>query len=138
MNSHVSHENPAHHPSPWVVVAAVTLVAVAVFTIGFYLLLIGSAKLPGQLVRLSLTIALAYFLIQGRSWARWVTVCLLILAVLMTLPTLFTTIASANMLGFTFLAGLTMTYLLVGGTLLFAPGVSAHFATKSETAERRT
>lgn len=120
-------ETPPHQLSAWVVAAVVALVGSSVLSIAFFVLRVGPTRIATQLVRLLLTIALAYFLLQGKAWARWLTVGLLGLAILVSLPSLWSVLRSANLLGLAFLGGLTATYVIVVGILLFSPGVGAHF-----------
>jgi hypothetical protein len=58
----------------WVVVYL--LVAQSVITIVLYNVAAGQGRLSQQLVRLGLTIVLAFFLVSGERWARWVTAVL--------------------------------------------------------------
>jgi len=121
-------ENPSHQPSAWVVAAALALVGSSVLSVAFFALRVGPTRIATQLMRLLLTIALAYFLVQGKTWARWLTVGLLGLGILVSLPSLWSVLRSANLLGLAFLGGLTATYVIVVGILLFSPGIGAHFA----------
>src|SRR6185312_5574737 len=100
-------ENPPRQLSAWVVAAALALVGSSVISIAFFVLRVGSTRIATQLMRLLLTVALAYCLVQGKTWARWLTVGLLGLAILVSLPSLWSVLRSANLLGLAFLGGLT-------------------------------
>jgi hypothetical protein len=108
-----------------VVRVAVIAIAVSIITIVSFNLVQGTGRLPQQLVRFGLTLALCYFLIRGQSWARWVSAALFLIAGLGSL------VGSVGMLGqslgaFVFLA-LALAYLYCAGVLLASSVVRAFF-----------
>jgi hypothetical protein len=104
-------------------------------TIVFYLVRIGPDRLPQQLVRFALTLGLAYALIRGRQWARWLTSALLLLAVVALAPGVLTSAAfDGGRIGRT-LVLLTMAalYTAVAGVLIWSPGVAEFFRSEGRT-----
>lgn len=59
---------------------AALIVLISAIVISGYVGAIGTDRLPTQLVRFALTVALAYALRTGRSGARWLTIVLMGLA----------------------------------------------------------
>lgn len=113
----------------FVEIAATFLVAASIATVAFHLVRLGPAKLPQQVVRLLLTAGLAYALLQGRAWARWVTIVLCALAFggasvplgrvgFRTLPVLPSLV----------LLGLALAYGIVARGLIYSRSVRAFFA----------
>jgi hypothetical protein len=61
----------------YVRIAAAALLVTSIVTVVMYVVRLGTAQLPQQLVRIGLTAALGYALQRGHRWARWITVLLL-------------------------------------------------------------
>jgi hypothetical protein len=55
-------------------------VASSIVTIVAFNVVLGSGRLPDQMVRFGLTLVLCFFLIRGHRWARWVSVALFAIA----------------------------------------------------------
>ena len=69
-----------------IVITIIALVISLSFAIiALYFVALGTEKMPHQLIRLVLTLVLAWFVYRGRPWARWVMALLLICASVMGL-----------------------------------------------------
>lgn len=66
------------------------MVLASVFVIASYWVTRGADRLPAQVVRFFLTLALAYQVWMGERWARWLTVALLSVACVWSLSSVFT------------------------------------------------
>jgi hypothetical protein len=115
----------------FVEIAAVFLVAVSLVGIGYYIARLGTGKLPQQAVRLLLTAGLAYALVRGKRWARWITVLLTVLTFVVVLPTVarsvFRDIPALESVG---LLALLVGYGVIGRGLLYSRSVRAFFAAR--------
>ena len=105
------------------------MIALSLVTVLVYVSRIGTARLPQQGVRLLLTIGLAYALILGRRWARWLTVLLVFLGVLSAGQQIWSPEAfqPPRVWGTLILTVPALVYVWVGGLLLWSPDVSAFF-----------
>lgn len=115
----------------FVEIAATFLVAVSIVGIVFYVSRRGTARLPVQLVRLVLTTGLAYALVRGHAWARWLTAGLMVLTFVALLPPvareLFRTVPVLESLG---LLAMFIGYGVIGRGLLYSRSVRAFFAAR--------
>jgi hypothetical protein len=107
------------------------VLGVIVVTIGLSALVIvatnlalGPARLPVQIVRFLLTVALSIFLYRGANWARWVGVVLFAIG---GLSSLLLSLGGLPGTGAWLLLALGVTYLVCAGILLFVPSVRTHF-----------
>jgi hypothetical protein len=113
----------------FVEIAATFLVAVSLATIAFYLVRLGPAKLPQQVVRFLLTAGLAYALLQGRTWARWLTVVLCAVGFAgVIVPLGRIAFRTLPILPSLVLLGLALGYGIVARGLLYSASVRAFFA----------
>ena len=128
---------PADAPDPelvsrgrlYVRVAVGAFVAVSVAAAALQAWRFGLTRLPVPAVRLALTGLLMYFLYQGARWARWLTVALTILALMVTLPAFRGGAWSAERLPGTLIAlALVIVYGVVGRGLLYSESVAAFLA----------
>jgi hypothetical protein len=113
--------------------AAAALVAVGVLTIALALVRTApgarAGELPGQAVRLALTVLLAWALARGHAWARWLTVAFVLLG-MVTGAALFVTPDAFQppQRGATLVVlAVFVTYAAVGITLAYSRGVRAVF-----------
>jgi len=53
------------------------IVGISLVVIGVYVDHHGTGRLPEQVIRFALTVALAVFVYRGRRWARWLAVVLI-------------------------------------------------------------
>jgi hypothetical protein len=115
----------------FVEIAAAFLVAVSLVGIGYYIARLGTGKLPQQAVRLLLTAGLAYALVRGKRWARWITVLLTVLTFVVVLPTVarsvFRDIPALESVG---LLALLVGYGVIGRGLLYSRSIRAFFAAR--------
>lgn len=110
-------------------VAVACLVAVDLLTTANYVARVGTERLFQQGGRLVLLLILAYFLLQGKAWARWLFVLLLLGGFLVVLVSLVRLGPSArmNVAGGAFLFAMCATYGIIGGALIFSRNVRAFF-----------
>jgi hypothetical protein len=115
-----------------VAIAATFLLAVGIAGVAFHLYRSGTAGLPQQVVRVLLTAGLAYALVRGRRWARWLTVALVILTFVLVVPAVarsaFREIPAPESIG---LLTLVVGYGVVGRGLLWSRSVRAFFAARN-------
>ncbi len=113
----------------YVRIAAAAFVAVSAVSIVIYLVRLGPGKLPQQLVRLALTVGLAYALAQGRAWARWTTLALLLLGMFVVVPAFRDPDAfrMPKLPGTLGVLALFVTYGIIGRGLLYSASVRAFF-----------
>ena len=108
-----------------VVAVMVATIAMSVLVIATFNAVQGPDRLPQQIVRFLLTVALCVFLYRGAGWARWVATVLYGLTGLWSLALGFTRLAAAK-------PGIQMIafgaiYAACASVLLFVPSVREHF-----------
>ena len=119
---------------PWgnitILVVITILMLFSITTIVIYNLAVGSDRAEIQAFRFMLTCWMCWFLYHGRTWARWVTIMLLGIAVLSMIPTL----EDFNLAKFPglYLLIMTLGYALAVSLLLGGPGIRDHFTPKQE------
>ncbi len=96
------------------------LILLSLYTIGQYVLALGTQKLTIQTIRFVITCILCYFLYFGNSAAKWITVVLTTVNGFLGL--LFAVVFVG--LGVNFFVVLSVAYLMVAGTLMFSPAVN--------------
>ena len=108
-----------------VIAVILAIVGLSLLTIVSFTSFRGTERLPQQIVRFLLTIALCYFLYRGANWARWVTVVLCGLGG----PAAVLSGVALLPLGFpgVLLIAMGLTYIVCAGILLFAPSVRVYF-----------
>ena len=113
----------------YVRIAAAVFVAVSAVSIVVYLVRLGPAKLPQQLVRFALTAGLAYALSQGRVWARWTMLALLLLGMFVAVPVFRDPEAfrMPKLPATLFTLALFVVYGIIGRGLLYSTSVRAFF-----------
>ena len=94
-----------------------------------------TAKMIQRGIRFLLTCGLAYFLFRGASWARWVTVVLAVLTVLVSLIGFAVLPASVPLLYRVWSLVMAAFYASVASLLLFSSSIVSHF--RSLTAPER-
>ena len=113
----------------YVCVAMGAFVGVSVAVAALQTWRFGPARLLTHAVRLALTGLLMYFLYQGARWARWLTVGLIVLALMVALPAFRGDAWSAERLpGTLALLALVIVYGVVGRGLLYSESVAAFLA----------
>ena len=113
----------------FVEIAATFLVAVSLATVAVHLVRLGPARLPQQVVRLLLTAGLAYALLQGRRWARWLTVALCAVGFAgVIVPLGRIAFRTLPVLPSLVLLGLALGYGIVARGLLYSESVRGFFA----------
>jgi ABC-type glycerol-3-phosphate transport system permease component len=116
----------------FVEIAATFLLAVSIVGVAYYVYRSGTARLPQQIVRVLLTAGLAYALVRGRRWARWLTVAIVILTFALVVPAVarsaFREMPALESIG---LLALVVGYGIVGRGLLWSRSVRAFFASRS-------
>jgi hypothetical protein len=70
----------AHIGRRYVLAAVIALVLTELAVTGAYVARLGTGQLPQQTIRFILVLGLGYALLKRKSWARWVTVVLLLIA----------------------------------------------------------
>lgn len=109
-----------------VVRVVVIALAISVVTIVTFNVILGSGRLPQQLVRFALTLALCFFLVRGRPWARWVSVALFLIAGIGSV------VGSLDLFGKSLgawaLLAMGIAYLYCSGVLLGPASVRAFFS----------
>lgn len=120
----------------FVEIAATWLVAVSLAVSAFYIVRFGTASLPQQIGRLLLTVLLAWGLLRGRTWARWVTIVLAGLAFVFAIVPIargaFRTIPPLPSL---LLLAFALSYGVVARGLLYSTSVRAFFAARRASPE---
>lgn len=86
----------------------------------------GPLGVPREVIRLGLTLWLAYALVRAWEGARWLTVALCVLVLVQTGMHLYQTESELN--GRLFLSAIAILYLWIGCVLLWSPGVETFFA----------
>lgn len=100
-------------------------IAISIFSIASFVLAQGTARLPQQLLRLTLTLVLCMFLLRGAPWARWVSAVLFLAGGLLSVGaglTLLGTPSSAWVM-----VGMGAIYLYCAGVLMLERSVRAFF-----------
>ena len=87
------------------------------------------AKLNQQVTRVALLWLLGVLMLQGRAWARWLTVALIIIGVMMLAPAFLRLSAwtHGELPGTLVLFAMYLVYVAAGRTLIYSPAVSALF-----------
>lgn len=110
---------------PFVLAVIFALLGLSLYSIGTFISVFGTVKLPQQIVRFLFSIALCICLYRGANWARWVTALLC----LVTGAAFLVSIAVLQVRGsdaFQMIAMGTI-YLASAGVLLIVPSVRAYF-----------
>lgn len=119
--------------------AAIAIVLVSVATNVAIVMQVGFDRIGIQLVRFALTLALARYLLLGREWARWTTVALLTVTILIGIPTVakpdaYSGAGAAATVG---LLAMLIVYAVTTWRLLPSPSLQAYYdAVKSQDAGR--
>ena len=71
----------------WVRLVAALVLGGSVLSILSFLASFGTSALVPQIVRFTLTLAICYYLVRGRQWARWLTVVLCAVAIVTAFST---------------------------------------------------
>lgn len=112
----------------FVEIAATFMVAASLVGIAFYISRRGFGRLPVQSVRFVLTLGLAYALVRGQVWARWVTIVFLVSGFALMVPpvarAIFRTIPPLESVGIT---ALFLGYGVIARGLLYSRSVRAFF-----------
>lgn len=110
-----------------VVAIIVAILTTCILSIVVFIAFEGTGRLPQQIGRLFLTVALSYYLLQGANWARWISGILLGLSGAATLVlaafALFLSLSLVTMILFV----LGAVYLGSAFVLFFDPGVLSYF-----------
>lgn len=115
----------------FVEIAATWLVAVSLAVSAFYIMRFGTASLPQHVGRFILTGSLAWALVRGKTWARWVTVVLAALAFMLAIvPIARGAFRTIPLLPSLLLLGIALGYGIVARGLLYSASVRAFFATR--------
>ena len=99
-----------------------TLIGTSATIITTFLVLRGSERLPGQLMRLGLTSLICFFLYRGVSGARFLIVIFCGIGAVYAI--------TSGELPLLALGGI---YVFAGATLVFSPSVSAYFRFKAQS-----
>lgn len=110
--------------------AAAAFVLTSVVVVLVYVARLGTDKLPVQLCRIALTAGLGYALTRGRSWARWLTVLLLLSGMFVVVPVITDRSAYSGdqLVGTLIMLALFVAYGIIGRGLLYSESVRAFFA----------
>ncbi|MBB4638091.1 hypothetical protein [Longimicrobium terrae] len=126
MSTHASAFDLARRGRWYVRIIAAALVSASVWATLLYVIQIGPFILFHQVIRLALTLWLAYALLRAREGARWLTVILCVLVLVQTGMHLYET--QSELGGRLVMAVVAVLYLCIGCVLLWSPAVDAFFA----------
>lgn len=125
MNTPEAHEDLISRGRGQVQAAVAAMLMLSLSSILLYLFRIGTDRLPQQALRFALALGLAYALIRGQPWARWVTV-LLCLGALYTVG-VGVQHPQATWGSRLFMVGFGLVYVWVARLMLWSPNVAAFF-----------
>jgi hypothetical protein len=124
-----------------VVWCAIALFGIALADLVFSRLMGTTQSLPVQLVRLTFTGLLAYFLAQGKNWARWLSVVLLGIGsaiAVVSFATLFGRYFSVNPVRMMWLLGNGLAFGALGAFLALSRQVARECSADPAIAARET
>jgi hypothetical protein len=109
---------------------AIAFVAISLINIGLLLVLAGPQRMGSRTVRLILTCLLAYFLILGKAWARYVALVISFLACITSIIAAFAMFPHVDRLPVWFLAwgfSMGLAYGVLGLFLAFSGDIRDYF-----------
>ena len=102
---------------------AIIATGISILTIVMFNIVQGTGRLPQQLVRFWFTLALCYFLVRGRPWARWISIVLFLIAGIGSVVGSLSLIG--NSLGGWVLLAMGAAYLYCSVVLIASPSIKA-------------
>jgi hypothetical protein len=117
------------HGRRYLQIALVFLIATDIAVTVAYVVRLGPGRLPQQVVRLMLWLLIAFFILKGKGWARWLLVVLLLGGLMALLPTLTrpNAFAPGERLGTALMAAMYAGYGVVARGLIWSDSVRAFF-----------
>lgn len=92
----------------WLIIG--TSLGASLLTMLYYLAILGPDRLPIQLTRFAISVALCYGFYSGRAWVRYVMIVLAGFAVISSLVAILLRLERLSLVGFMLLAGLGIVY----------------------------
>jgi hypothetical protein len=113
----------------WIAIGFLAVTSVAVSAFYIYRIGLDRAYLNRLMIRWSLLALLAAFLLQGRAWARWLTVVLMIVAMYLAFPLFLRPGAwrGTELLGTLSLLAIYIGYFSIARGLIYSRSVRAFF-----------
>ena len=120
-------------------VAVAFLIAIDLLTTANYVARVGTERLFQQGSRLVVLLFLAYFLLQGKAWARWVFTILLLMGFLVVVASVIRLggFQRVGVAGGALVLAMCAAYGIIAWQLLFAKNVRAFFHAHRDTGELR-
>jgi hypothetical protein len=113
----------------WIAIGFLALTSIAVSAFWVYRFGLDRAYLSRVSIRLSLLALLSAFLLQGRAWARWVTVALLVVGMYIAFPVFLAEGAwrGSQLAGTLAMLALYIGYFVIARGLIWSRSVRAFF-----------